>query len=196
MKEYAVIVRNTRKGEHDMELKGSKTEKNLQNAFAGESQARNKYTYFAEKAREEGYEQIADLFLETARNEQEHAKIWFKALCGGEIPTTAECLKMAAEGENFEWTEMYKEMAATAREEGFTRIAAQMDMVAKVEKEHEERYLKLKENVEGSKVFEKEEPVVWQCEICGYTLTAKKAPKVCPLCGYKESFFEIKKENF
>lgn len=184
------------KGEHDMELKGSKTEKNLQDAFAGESQARNKYTYFAEKAREEGYEQIANFFLETARNEQEHAKLWFKALCGGEIPTTADCLKMGAEGENYEWTEMYKDMAAAAREEGFTRIAAQMDMVAKVEKEHEERYLKLLANVTDSKVFEKDEPVVWQCEICGYTLTGKKAPKICPLCGYKESFFEVKKVNY
>ncbi|MCR5229182.1 MAG: rubrerythrin family protein [Solobacterium sp.] len=179
-----------------MEFKGSKTEKNLQAAFAGESQARNKYTYFAEKAREEGYEQIADFFLETARNEQEHAKIWFKALCGGDIPTTAECLKMGADGENYEWTEMYKDMAAEAREEGFTRIAAQMDMVAKIEKEHEERYLKLLANVNESKVFAKDEPVVWQCEICGYTLTGKKAPKVCPLCGYKESFFEVKKENY
>ncbi len=179
-----------------MELKGSKTEQNLQAAFAGESQARNKYTYFAEKAREEGYEQIANIFLETARNEQEHAKLWFKALCGGEVPTTAECLKMGADGENYEWTEMYKDMAATAREEGFTRIAAQMDLVAKIEKEHEERYLKLLANVNDSKVFAKDEPVVWQCEICGYTLTGKKAPKICPLCGYKESFFEVKKENY
>ena len=158
-----------------MELKGSKTEKNLNDAFAGESMARNKYTFFAEKAREEGYEQIANIFLETARNEQEHAKQWFIALCGGAIPTTHECLQMGADGENYEWTDMYKRMAAEAREEGFTRIAAQMDMVAKVEKD---------------------EPVVWQCEICGYTIESKKAPKICPLCSYKESFFEVKKENY
>ena len=150
-----------------MELKGSKTEKNLNDAFAGESMARNKYTFFAEKAREEGYEQIANIFLETARNEQEHAKQWFIALCGGAIPTTHECLQMGADGENYEWTDMYKRMAAEAREEGFTRIAAQMD-----------------------------EPVVWQCEICGYTIESKKAPKICPLCSYKESFFEVKKENY
>ena len=179
-----------------MELKGSKTEKNLNDAFAGESMARNKYTFFAEKAREEGYEQIANIFLETARNEQEHAKQWFIALCGGAIPTTHECLQMGADGENYEWTDMYKRMAAEAREEGFTRIAAQMDMVAKVEKEHEERYEKLKANVLNSQVFEKDEPVVWQCEICVYTIESKKAPKICPLCSYKESFFEVKKENY
>ena len=192
-----------------MELKGSKTEKirnlimkdiktekNLNDAFAGESMARNKYTFFAEKAREEGYEQIANIFLETARNEQEHAKQWFIALCGGAIPTTHECLQMGVDGENYEWTDMYKRMAVEAREEGFTRIAAQMDMVAKVEKEHEERYEKLKANVLNSQVFEKDEPVVWQCEICGYTIESKKAPKICPLCSYKESFFEVKKENY
>ena len=179
-----------------MELKGSKTEKNLQEAFAGESQARSKYTYFAEKAREEGYEQIANIFLETARNEQEHAKQWFKELCGGEIPTTAECLKMGVEGENYEWTDMYKRMAEEAREEGFTGIAAKMDMVAKVEKEHEDRYNTLMARVNEGKVFERADAVVWQCEICGFTLEAKSAPKVCPLCGYKESFFEVKKENF
>ena len=162
-----------------MELKGSKTEKNLNDAFAGESMARNKYTFFAEKAREEGYEQIANIFLETARNEQEHAKQWFIALCGGAIPTTHECLQMGADGENYEWTDMYK-----------------MDMVAKVEKEHEERYEKLKANVLNSQVFEKDEPVVWQCEICAYTIESKKAPKICPLCSYKESFFEVKKENY
>ncbi|MBR2825498.1 MAG: rubrerythrin family protein [Solobacterium sp.] len=179
-----------------MELKGSKTEKNLQDAFAGESQARNKYTYFAEKAREEGYEQIANIFEETARNEQLHAMQWFKALCGGEIPTTAECLKMAAEGENYEWTDMYKRMAEEAREEGFTRIAAQMELVAKVEKDHEDRYNTLLARVTDGKVFEREEAVLWQCEMCGYTTEATNAPKVCPLCGYKESFFEVKKTNF
>lgn len=179
-----------------MELKGSKTEKNLQEAFAGESQARNKYTYFAEKAREEGFEQIANIFLETARNEQEHAKIWFKHLNGGEVPCTADALQMGIDGENGEWTDMYKRMAAEAREEGFNLIAAQMDMVAKIEKEHEERYQTLLNNLKNEQVFAKEEPVVWQCEICGYTLTGKKAPKKCPLCGYAESFFEVKKENY
>ena len=179
-----------------MELKGSRTEKNLMDAFAGESQARNKYTYFAEKAREEGYEQIANIFLETARNEQEHAKKWFEALHDGAVPTTAENLQAGIDGENEEWTDMYKRMAAEAREEGFTRIAAQMDMVAKVEKEHEERYQKLLDNLKAEQVFAKEEPVVWQCEICGYTVTSKQAPKLCPLCGYKGSFFEVKKENY
>ena len=179
-----------------MELKGTKTEKNLQDAFAGESQARNKYTYFAQKAREEGYEQIADLFLETARNEQEHARIWFQHLCGGAIPTTAENLKAAAAGENGEWTDMYVYMAKDAREEDFNLIAAQMDMVAKIEKEHEERYLKLLDNLMNEKVFAKDEPVVWQCEICGYTMTGKAAPKKCPLCGYAGAFFEVKKNNF
>lgn len=179
-----------------MELKGSKTEKNLNEAFAGESMARNKYTFFAQKAREEGYEQIANIFLETARNEQEHARIWFQALCGGQLPTTAECLQMGADGENYEWTSMYKKFAEEAREEGFIQIAAQMDMVAKVEKTHEERYAALKENVLNARVFEKEDEVVWQCEICGFTLTGKKAPRLCPLCGYQGSFFEIKKENY
>ena len=179
-----------------MELKGSKTEKNLEAAFAGESMARNKYTYFAEKAREEGYEQIANIFLETARNEQEHAKQWFKALCGGEIPTTAENLQAGIDGENGEWTDMYVYMANDASEEGFTKIAAQMDLVAKVEKEHEERYQKLLDDLKAEKTFEKEEEVVWQCGICGYTVTAKKAPKMCPLCGYDGSVFEIKKTNF
>ena len=179
-----------------MELKGSKTEKNLQDAFAGESQARNKYTYFAEKAREEGYEQIANIFLETARNEQEHAKQWFLALHDGATPTTAENLQAGIDGENEEWTDMYKRMAEEAREEGFARIAAQMEMVAKVEKEHEERYQKLLDNLKAEKVFSKEENVVWQCEICGFTVTGKNAPKLCPLCGYKGSFFEVKKENY
>lgn len=179
-----------------MELKGSKTEKNLNDAFAGESMTRNKYTFFAQKAREEGYEQIANLFLETARNEQEHARLWFEALCGGEIPSTADCLQMGADGENYEWTDMYQKMAEEAREEGFTKIAAQMEMVAKVEKEHEERYNKLKSNVINNRVFEKDEESVWQCEICGYTMTGKKAPKVCPLCGYQESYFELTKENY
>lgn len=185
-----------KEGEKSMELKGSKTEKNLQAAFAGESQARNKYTYFAEKAREEGYEQIANIFLETARNEQEHAKKWFEALCGGAIPSLAECLQMGIDGENYEWTTMYKEMAETAREEGFNKIAAQMEMVAKVENEHEARYQKLLDNFKNGEVFHKETEVVWQCEICGFTLVGKDAPKKCPLCGYNGSFFEVKKENY
>lgn len=179
-----------------MELKGSKTEKNLQTAFAGESQARNKYTYFAMKAREEGFEQVAEIFEETARNEQEHAYLWFKALNGGEIPTTSVCLQMAAEGENYEWTDMYKTMAEEATEEGFTRIAAQMKMVAKVEQEHEERYLALKNNVDNAAVFAKSEPVTWQCKVCGYTIVAAKAPALCPLCGEPKAFFEVKKENW
>ena len=176
------------------DLKGTKTLENLLAAFAGESQARNKYTYYASKAKKEGYVQISNIFLETAANEKEHAELWFKLAHG--IGTTEENLLDAAEGENYEWTDMYKRMAAEAREEGFTRIAAQMDMVAKVEKEHEERYEKLKANVLNSQVFEKDEPVVWQCEICGYTIESKKAPKICPLCSYKESFFEVKKENY
>ncbi len=179
-----------------MELKGSQTEKNLEYAFAGESKARNKYTYFAEKAREEGMQQIANIFEETARNEQEHAKQWFKALCGGDIPTTEVTLQMGIDGEHDEWTNMYKEFADTARAEGFTRIAAQMDMVAKVEKEHEERYSALLGNVKENKVFTKDDEVVWQCEICGYTVVGKNAPKMCPLCGYKGSFFEVKKTNY
>lgn len=179
-----------------MELKGSKTEQNLQSAFAGESQARNKYTYFAQMARKEGMEQIAAIFEETARNEQEHARLWFQALHGDAMPTTAEGLKLAAEGEHYEWTSMYADFAKEAREEGFTKIAAQMEMVAKIEKEHEERYLALLSNVNDTKVFAKDEEVVWQCEICGYTMVSKTAPGACPLCGYPKSFFEVKKNNY
>ncbi|MFI3283772.1 MAG: rubrerythrin family protein [Erysipelotrichaceae bacterium] len=179
-----------------MSLKGTKTEKNLMDAFAGESQARNKYTFFANQARQEGMEQIANFFEETARNEQEHARLWFQALHGGTMPETAECLKLGAEGENYEWTDMYVKMAADAREEGFTRIAAQMDMVAKIEKAHEERYLALLKNVEEDGVFAKEAAVAWQCELCGYVLVGKKAPAICPLCGYPQAFFEIEKTNY
>lgn len=179
-----------------MELKGSRTEKNLMDAFAGESQARNKYTYYAQKAREEGYEQIANYFEETARNEQEHAKLWFKALHGGDVPTTDVNLVDAAAGENYEWTDMYAEMAKVAREEGFTRIAAQMDMVAKIEKNHEDRYLALLENVKSDKVFKKDEKVTWECEICGYHHEGEKAPGVCPLCGYSQAFFEMDVKNY
>ncbi len=179
-----------------MDLKGSKTEKNLEAAFAGESQARNKYTYFAKVAKDAGYEQIGEYFLETARNEQEHARLWFEALQGGKMPELAECLKMAAEGENYEWTSMYKEMAEVAREEGFTRIAAQMDMVAKVEKNHEDRYLKLLDNLKNEKVFAKDEEEVWICSVCGYKHTGKKAPMVCPLCGYPGAVFSLDREDY
>ena len=178
-----------------MELKGSKTEKNLEIAFAGESQARNKYTYFASKAKKEGYEQIAAIFLETAENEKEHAKLWFKHLNGG-VPSTAECLKMAADGENYEWTEMYKEMAKTAREEGFNDIAAEFEGVAKIEKEHEERYLKLLENVKEGKVFIAEDVVVWKCRNCGHIHVGKFAPEICPVCKHPKAFFELRAVNY
>ena len=179
-----------------MELKGSKTEKNLMEAFAGESQARNKYTYFASQAKKEGYVQMAKIFEETAANEKEHAKIWFKLLCGGEIPDTATCLKMAAEGEHGEWTDMYPRMAAEAKEEGFKQIAALFKMVAGIEKEHEERYLALAENLANSKVFAREEQQVWQCSNCGYTYIGKSAPLKCPVCAHPQSYFELKVKNY
>ena len=179
-----------------MELKGSKTEKNLMEAFAGESQARNKYTYFASKAKKEGYEQIAAIFQETADNEKEHAKLWFKLLNGGEIATTEENLKAAAEGENYEWTDMYERMAKEAREEGFDHIAFLFDGVAKIEKEHEERYKKLLENVKDGKVFEAGEVKIWKCRNCGHIVVGTKAPEVCPVCSHPKSFFEIKAENY
>lgn len=179
-----------------MELKGSKTEQNLMAAFAGESQARNKYTYYAQKAREEGMEQIADIFEETARNEQEHAKLWFKALHGDSIGDTATNLEDAAAGENFEWTDMYKGFAETAKAEGFNRIAFQMEQVAKIEKHHEERYLTLLENVKNGKVFEKEEPTVWVCDICGYRHEGEKAPGACPVCGYSRAHFAKEAKNY
>ena len=179
-----------------MELKGSKTEKNLMEAFAGESQARNKYTYFASKAKKEGYEQIAAIFLETAENEKEHAKLWFKLLEGGDIKTTAENLKSAAEGENFEWTDMYERMAKEAREEGFTKIAYLFDAVGQIEKEHEERYRKLLENVEGELVFSKAGDKIWKCRNCGHIVIGKEAPEVCPVCNHPKAFFEIKAENY
>ncbi len=182
--------------EKNMELKGSKTEQNLMAAFAGESQARNKYTYYAEKAREEGMEQIADLFLETARNEQEHAKLWFKALHGDDVPTTAVNLEDAAAGENYEWTDMYAEFAKTAKEEGFHKIAFQMEEVAKIEKAHEERYLALLKNVKEGKVFEKEEPTVWVCDICGYHHEGPVAPGACPVCGYSKAHFAEEAKNY
>ena len=179
-----------------MELKGSKTEQNLMTAFAGESQARNKYTYFASKAKKEGYEQIAALFLETAENEKEHAKIWFKLLNGGDIGDTAENLKAAADGENYEWTDMYAEFAKTAKEEGFNHIAYLFEEVAKIEKEHEERYLKLLENVKDGKVFEAGEVKIWKCRNCGHIVVGTKAPEVCPVCTHPKAYFEIKAENY
>ena len=177
-----------------MELKGSKTEQNLLTAFAGESQARNKYTYFASVAKKEGYEQIAAIFLQTAENEKEHAKLWFKEL--GELGTTAENLKAAAEGENYEWTDMYAKMAEEAEEEGFKAIAAKFRAVAKVEKAHEERYLALLHNVEMQKVFEKSEEVMWECRNCGHLVIGKKAPQVCPVCAHPQAYFEVRKNNY
>lgn len=179
-----------------MELKGSKTEKNLMDAFAGESQARNKYTYFASKARKDGYEQIAEIFEETANNEKEHAKLWFKLLNNNSIPSTVENLKSAAEGENFEWTDMYDRMAKEAREEGFDRIAFLFESVGKIEKEHEARYKKLLENVENGLVFSKEEDKFWVCRNCGHIVIGKNAPEVCPVCSHPKAFFEIKEENY
>ncbi len=179
-----------------MELKGSRTEKNLQAAFAGESQARNKYTYFASKAKKEGYEQIAEIFLETAENEKEHAKIWFKYLCGGEIPDTAANLRAAADGENYEWTDMYKEFAQVAREEGFTEIALRFEMVGKIEAEHEKRYLELLEKVEGGRVFIAEDVVVWKCRNCGHIVIGKQAPEMCPVCRHPKSYFEMRAHNY
>ena len=177
-----------------MELKGSKTEKNLKEAFAGESQARNKYTYCASVAKKEGYEQIAAIFEATANNEKEHAKMWFKELQG--IGTTAENLKAAAEGENFEWTDMYERMAKEAEEEGFKAIAIKFRMVGAIEKEHEKRYLALLNNIEMQKVFEKAEETMWECRNCGHLVIGKKAPQVCPVCAHPQSYFEVRKENY
>ena len=179
-----------------MELKGSKTEQNLMTAFAGESQARNKYTYFASKAKKEGYEQIAAIFQETADNEKEHAKMWFKLLNGGEIGTTAENLNAAADGENYEWTDMYAEFAKIAKEEGFDHIAYLFEEVGKIEKEHEERYLKLLENVKDGKVFEAGEVKIWKCRNCGHIIVGKSAPEICPVCSHPKAYFEIKAENY
>ena len=177
-----------------MELKGSKTEANLWAAFAGESQARNKYTYYASVAKKEGYEQISAIFLETAGNEKEHAELWFKAL--GELGTTEENLKHAAEGENYEWTEMYAEMARTAKEEGFDRLAYQFSGVAKIEKEHEERYLALLENLKNGAVFERDDEVIWFCRNCGHIHVGKKAPEQCPVCAHPKAYFEIRSTNY
>ena len=173
---------------------GTQTEKNLEAAFAGESQARNKYTYFASKAKKEGYEQIAALFLETADNEKEHAKLWFKELNG--IGTTAENLGAAADGENYEWTDMYEGFAQTAEKEGFPELAARFRAVAAIEKRHEERYRALLRNVETAKVFEKSEVKVWECRNCGHIVVGEKAPELCPVCSHPQAYFEIHKENF
>ena len=179
-----------------MELKGSKTEQNLQTAFAGESQARNKYTYYASKAKKEGYEQIAALFTETANNEKEHAKIWFKLLHDGDIPTTTENLLDAANGENYEWTDMYATFAKEAKEEGFDKIAYLFEAVGKIEKEHEARYRKLLENVEGGLVFSRDGDMIWQCANCGHIHVGKQAPKVCPVCAHPQAYFQILAQNY
>ena len=179
-----------------MELKGSKTEKNLMEAFAGESQARNKYTYFASKAKKEGYEQIAAIFQETADNEKEHAKIWFKLLQGGDIKSTEENLKAASEGENYEWTDMYDGFAKTAEEEGFTELAKKFRMVGAIEKHHEERYRALLKNVEMAEVFAKSEVKVWECRNCGHIVVGTNAPEVCPVCDHPQAYFEIHAENY
>lgn len=178
------------------ELKGTKTEKNLLDAFAGESMARNKYTYFASKAKKEGYEQIAALFMETAENEKEHAKLWFKYLEGGAVKDTMSNLKAAAEGENYEWTNMYDRMAKEADEEGFTEIAARMRGVAAVERHHEERYLKLLKNIEDGIVFSRDGDTIWKCRNCGHIVIGKQAPELCPVCAHPKSYFEINAENY
>jgi rubrerythrin len=178
-----------------MELKGSKTEKNLMNAFAGESQARNKYTFFASQAKKDGYVQISNIFTETANNEKEHAEIWFRLLHDG-ISSTPENLLDAAAGEHYEWTEMYMDFAKTAREEGFTKFAVLFELVAKIEKEHEERYRALYKNVTEGKVFEKEQETVWICLNCGHIHYGKTAPKVCPVCSQDQSYFALKTQNY
>lgn len=177
-------------------LAGTKTEKNLQEAFAGESQARNKYTYFASKAKKDGFVQIAALFEETAANEKEHAKIWFKYLHGGSVPDTATNLEDAANGENFEWTDMYARMAKEAREEGFDEIAQKFEMVGAIEKHHEERYRKLLKNIQDKKVFSKDGDVIWQCANCGHIVIGKEAPEVCPVCDHPQSYFQVEAVNY
>ena len=179
-----------------MNLKGTKTEKNLMEAFAGESMARNKYTYFASKAKKDGYVQISKIFEETAANEQEHAKIWFKYLHDGAVPGTEDNLKAAAEGENFEWTGMYARMAKEAREEGFTEIAEKFEMVAAIERDHEERYRKLLNNIKEGIVFSRDGDRIWKCSNCGHIVIGPKAPEVCPVCDHPQAFFELKAENY
>ena len=179
-----------------MELKGSRTEANLQAAFAGESQARNKYTYYASQAKKDGYVQIAALFEETAENEKEHAKLWFKLLHGGKVPATTENLKDAADGEHFEWTDMYAEFARVAREEGFTAIAEQFEGVAAIEKAYEERYRKLLKNIEDGVVFSRDGDMIWQCRNCGHICVGRQAPEVCPVCNHPQSYFQIYVSNY
>ena len=194
---YVPIVNKKKEGVNIMEnLKGTKTEANLQAAFAGESQARNKYTYYASKAKKEGYQQIAALFEETANNEKEHAKIWFKLLHEGEIAGTEDNLKDAAAGEHYEWTDMYATFAKEAREEGFDRIALLFEMVAQIEKEHEERYRKLLGNLETGIVFSRDQDTIWQCSNCGHIMVGKKAPEMCPVCAHPQAYFQIKAENY
>ena len=177
-------------------LKGTKTEKNLQEAFAGESMARNKYTFFASKAKKDGYVQISNIFLETAANEKEHAELWYKYLNGGKVSDTATNLEDAAGGENFEWTDMYARMAREAREEGFEEIADKMEGVAAIEKEHEERYRRLLDNVRKEMVFSRDNDVIWQCSNCGHIVIGKKAPEECPVCNHAQAYFQVKAENY
>lgn len=190
-----VIITIIKREELIMNLKGTKTEKNLMAGFAGESEARNKYTYYASKARKEGYNQIAAIFEETANNEKEHAKLWFKLLHDG-MPSTEENLKDAAAGENYEWTDMYAKFAKEAREEGFDKIAYLFEAVGKIEKEHEERYLKLLENLNEGKIFKRDEEVVWQCQNCGHVYVGTEAPEKCPVCDHPKAYFNIKAENY
>ena len=197
MRIFAHKVSLTKKANTIMkELKGTKTEKSLQEAFAGESQARNKYSYWASKAKKDGYMQIAAIFEETANNEKEHAKMWFKLLEGGAIKSTPENLEAAANGENFEWTDMYARMAKEAREEGFDEIAEKFEGVAKIEKEHEERYRKLLDNIRKERVFSKDGDVIWQCSNCGHIVIGKKAPEECPVCNHPQAYFQVKAENY
>ena len=179
-----------------MDLKGTKTEKNLLAAFAGESQARNKYTYYASKAKKDGFVQIASIFEETAANEKEHAKIWFKYLHGGAVPSTEQNLIDAAAGENYEWTDMYAQFAKEAREEGFDEIAAKFEMVGAIEKHHEERYLKLLDNLQKKVVFTKDGDCIWQCSNCGHVVVGKQAPDVCPVCDHPQSYFQLLAQNY
>ena len=178
------------------DLKGTKTEKNLQEAFAGESMARNKYSYFASKAKKDGFVQMAAIFEETANNEKEHAKLWYKYLHGGAVPTTEANLEDAANGENYEWTDMYARMAKEAREEGFDEIAAKFEGVAAIEKEHEERYRKLLQNLRDKKVFSKDGDAVWQCANCGHIVVGKDAPEICPVCEHSQAYFQVRAENY
>ncbi len=179
-----------------MDIKGSKTEQNLMKAFAGESQARNKYTYFASKAKKDGYEQIAALFEETANNEKEHAKMWYKELHDGIIPDTVSNLKEAADGENYEWTDMYEEFAKTAEEEGFKALALKFRQVGAIEKHHEERFRQLLKNIDDEVVFSRDEECIWICRNCGHVVVGKKAPEVCPVCAHPKSYFELKANNY